>query len=73
MMCFHSCTMGGGEIVFIERFGQQIQSCVYQDFSKNGEDVLTYLHGLPDQTWPEPEPQDPLSVIDQVDICLFVF
>ena len=37
-----------------------------QDFSKNSEDVLTYLHGLPDQSWPEPDNQDPLSVIDQV-------
>jgi len=41
-----------------------------QDFSKDGEDVLTYLHGLPDQTWPEPEPEDPLSAIDQVELAM---
>ena len=39
--------------------------------SKNGEEVLGYLHGLPDQTWHEPNPEDPLSLIDQVkDIAL---
>ena len=37
-----------------------------QDFSKNGEEVITFLHGQPDETWPEPQPDDPLSVIDQV-------
>ena len=37
-----------------------------QDFSKNGEDVITFLHGQPDYTWPEPQPDDPLSLIDQV-------
>ena len=28
--------------------------------------VMTYRHGLPDETWHEPDPQDPLSLIDQV-------
>ena len=38
-----------------------------RDFSKNDvEDVITFLHGLPDETWPSPQPEDPLSVIDQV-------
>ena len=37
-----------------------------QEFSKNGEDVLSILHGQPDQTWPEPSPQDPLSLVDEV-------
>ena len=37
-----------------------------QDFSKNDEDVITFIHGLPDETWPAPVPEDPLSVIDQV-------
>ena len=37
-----------------------------QEFSKNGEDVLSFLHGQPDQTWPEPSPQDPLSLVDEV-------
>ena len=37
-----------------------------KDFSVNGKDVITFLHGLPDETWPSPEPGDPLSVIDQV-------
>ena len=41
-------------------------SFINQDFSKNGEDVLTYLHGLTDRGWPEPDEEDPLSVIDQV-------
>merc|ERR1712012_1429212 len=41
-----------------------------RDFSKNGEDVLTYLHGLPDQTWPEPDEHDPLSLIDQVELSM---
>ena len=59
--------------ILLKVLDKKFQSCVYQDFSKNGEDVLTYLHGLPDQTWPEPDPQDPLSVIDQVNICVFVF
>ena len=43
---------------------------INQDFSKNGEDVLTYLHGLPDQSWPEPDEEDPLSVIDQVKLAM---
>ena len=37
-----------------------------QDFSKNGENVLSFLHELPDQTWPEPAPEDPLSLVDEV-------
>ena len=38
-----------------------------RDFAKNTEeDVITFLHGLPDETWPAPVPEDPLSVIDQV-------
>ena len=37
-----------------------------RDFSKKEEDVITFLHGLPDDTWPAPDPEDPLSVIDQV-------
>ena len=28
--------------------------------------VISYLHGLPDETWPEPSPSDPLSLVDQV-------
>ena len=44
-----------------------------QDFSKNGKDVITFLHGLPDQTWPAPDPEDPLSLIDQVSILLKSF
>ena len=37
-----------------------------QYFSKNTKDTLTYLHELPGQTWPEPSPEEPLSIIDQV-------
>ena len=37
-----------------------------QAFSRNGEATLTYRHGLPGETWPEPQHNDPLSVIDQV-------
>ena len=54
----------------MKSFEKQIQNCIHQDFSKNGEDVLTYLHGLPDQSWPEPEPKDPLSAIDQAGLCV---
>ena len=28
--------------------------------------MLTYIHGLPDDTWMEPQPDDPLSIVDQV-------
>ena len=28
--------------------------------------LLTNRHGLPDETWHEPNPEDPLSLIDQV-------
>ena len=28
--------------------------------------VLTYLDGLPDDTWKEPNPEDPLSLVDKV-------
>ena len=41
-----------------------------KDFSANGKDVITFLHGLPDETWPEPGHEDPLSVIDQVTFSL---
>ena len=44
-----------------------------QDFSKNGKDVITFRHGLPDETWPAPDPEDPLSLIDQVLILLSPF
>ena len=37
------------------------------DGSKTGnEEVLSFIHGLPDQSWPDPDPSDPLSVVDQV-------
>jgi len=37
------------------------------DNSKTGkEEVISFIHGLPDETWPEPDPSDPLSVVDQV-------
>ena len=36
------------------------------DGSRNGEKVLTYRDGLPGDTWKEPDPSDPMSVIDQV-------
>jgi len=38
--------------------------------SKNGEAVLNYRYGLPDETWPEPNPDDPLSPIDKVELSL---
>jgi len=41
-----------------------------QAFSKNGKATLTYLHGLPDETWPEPHYDDPLSIIDQVELAM---
>ena len=28
--------------------------------------LVTHRHGLPDETWHEPDPEDPLSLIDQV-------
>ena len=28
--------------------------------------VISYLHGLPDDTWQEPNPDEPLSLVDQV-------
>ena len=35
-------------------------------FSANGQDVFTFSHDLPGEGWPEPSPQDPLFIIDQV-------
>ena len=35
-------------------------------FSINNKDVFTHVHELPDDTWPEPTYEDPLSLIDQV-------
>ena len=34
-----------------------------QQFSKN---VLSFLHGMPGETWPEPDEDDPLSLVDEV-------
>ena len=35
--------------------------------SKDGKaKVLTYLDDLPDDTWPESDPKDPLSLVDKV-------
>ena len=34
--------------------------------SKYGEAVLNYRYGLPDESWPEPDPHDPYSLIDKV-------
>ena len=37
------------------------------DNSKTGkEEVFSFIHGMPDESWPEPDPSDPLSVVDQV-------
>merc|ERR1711971_745744 len=41
-----------------------------RDFSKNGEDVFTFLHDLPDETWPEPDHGDPLSIVDEVSMLM---
>ena len=41
-----------------------------KDFSINKKDVISYIHELPDPTWREPSPTDPLSLIDQVKISL---
>lgn len=41
-----------------------------RDFSKNGEDVFTFLHDLPDETWPEPDHEDPLSIVDEVSMLM---
>merc|ERR1712018_934751 len=38
--------------------------------SKNGEEVINYVHELPDETWHEPSPTDPLSLIDQVELSM---
>ena len=44
-----------------------------RDFSKNGEDVFTFRHNLPeDGTWPEPDPDDPLSIVDDVSTLIFL-
>jgi hypothetical protein len=32
--------------------------------------VISYIHGLPDDTWQEPSPTDPLSLIDQVELSM---
>ena len=32
--------------------------------------VISYVHGLPDETWPEGDPDDPLSLVDQVLISI---
>ena len=37
-----------------------------QQFSKNGENVLSFLHEMPGETWPEPDEDDPLSLVDEV-------
>ena len=37
-----------------------------KEFSINKKDVISYVHELPDPTWREPSPTDPLSLIDQV-------
>ena len=34
--------------------------------SINQKDVISFVHQLPDETWQEPSPEDPLSLIDQV-------
>jgi len=39
--------------------------------SKDGSsEVINYRFGLPDETWPEPYPDDPLSLIDKVELSL---
>jgi len=38
--------------------------------SKNGEAVINYRYGLPDESWPEPDPHDPYSLIDKVELSL---
>merc|ERR1719494_441602 len=40
------------------------------DMSKNGKPVISFKDGLPDDTWPETDPSDPLSLIDQVELAL---
>ena len=42
------------------------------DASKNGEPVFNYRYGLPGQDWREPEPNDPLSIVDQVGTKYFI-
>ena len=39
-------------------------------FQNQIQKVLTYIHGLPDDTWKEPDPEDPLSLVDQVSFAI---
>jgi len=32
--------------------------------------VIEFVHGMPDVTWNEPDPNDPLSLVDQVELAL---
>jgi len=40
------------------------------DYSKNGQETISFIRGLPDETWPEQEPEDPMSVIDKVEVTI---
>ena len=42
------------------------------DASKNGEPVFNYRYGLPGEDWRGAEPNDPLSVVDQVGTKYFI-
>jgi len=39
-------------------------------YSRNGQDTISYIHGLPDETWPETSPEDPMSLIDKVEVTI---
>ena len=62
----------GTQVVCFLQFEYIDRHKMLQAFSRNGKATLTYLHGLPDETWPEPHHDDPLSIIDQVKKWLIV-
>ena len=46
---------------------QYTQNSTYQkNACMHTTQVISYLHGLPDDTWQEPNPDEPLSMVDQV-------
>ena len=54
------------QITFLTTFSPHVLHYGPLDGSKNKEEVFTYRHSLPDASWHEPSPTDPLSLIDQV-------
>ena len=52
--------------LFSQSLSQVLHYRPFEGSIGGGAKVISKLHGSPDDTWDEPNPEDPLTVVDKV-------